>query len=1301
MPELLPFDASEIENWADSDDARSKLPNLVRWLIGELGNEVTFDIPGGSSVVRSGWDGLTLAVRGTRWVPQGNACWEFSCNKNIKKAADDNYEKRTANPLGIDVSTSTFIFVTPRRWSGKREWVREHSESSPWAAVLCWDADDLVARLEDAPQAGQRFAGLLDRRFPTLQLRRQTLSAERERSDISTQVAELRAIMLTRLPVEGSLAGSSDSDVADPAHQELQSGIDFCKGLIDQGLVDTAQRRLERIRNSGEDIPESQTFRILSNLAVCHMANGRIDEASELIEEALQLQPDNQTAITNAALAAQLRKDSERAMELAERVRESEPRDSQATAIILGELWAAGNKEELERFLESEDWALRDPHCALVIVSIRAYQGQFGEASDLCRFLTARNAEDTYAHLALSQCLLMQFQSTDLQDRYREESLALLREANTAADLAVTLLEDTQLKVQQQEALIARAATSAHLGDTTASENDLDMVLAQEPEHPIAILNKGMLLFGQGMYDQAKPLLDKVVDSETQVNVSLLLAETYLALGDSTAAADILRDKLELDSPDWDDIWLAEALMRAEVGAGVGDSVGPILETEITQNPADPRLLTLAARHKQILEETEEAERLLKSALEHAQEQDRRTIQTEIGLFYESMERFVEAAETFGEIADGNASHPVAVRVLICLFNSGQRRKALELARAMRDSNVPQLRAVAEVEALIFDFVGDMPGLLSCINELCALPDSTPSDQVRLALTYLRCGERDKSRETVLDINPSELSQEPQYILKLAELKQTLGIGGFLDDAYLARRIGINDPDVHLGYFILFHSLDEDLERPTTIRRGCAALLKNEDESKWVYILDEEGEPHNINEITPRNELAQLLMGRSVDDQIFLREGLEELSYEVVEIQSKFVRAFQETIDNFSTLFPGNMALSRIKIENENYSKIFQAVDQRDQVGRQLDELYRAGQLPLSTFSSLLGRSPVEVWGQYTNDPSGLIHFRQGTDEEDYEARPLIRDADIIVLDTVALLTVHELGIAQNLRNRFERVAMPQRVYEEILNLDFNVRMGKKPAGYLSRNADGTYAHIDMPENVWNEWKEHLGALLEFAESFEQVPSYPMLDADDLEELITTFTGLGAATIYAGNDHSIGRRLLVSDDLLVCVMARSLGVNCVNTQAILIELLESDSLTEKDFASCVEQLTLLKYRFVRVRGTDILNRLYESGYMTTAGTRAMLRTLEGPDCTEDSAAVIGAEIVVALAERAHPNQVGLVLPTILETLSNGRGSLGVLRKFRALIASARKLQILPIHQRQILQDVDAYIQRMRIRLMRL
>ena len=890
MTQLLPFDASEIENWADSDDARSKLPNLVRWLVGELGNDVTFDIPGGSSVVMSGWDGLTSSVPGNQWVPVGKACWEFSCSKNIKKAANDNYEKRTADPLGVEISVTTFVFVTPRRWSGKREWVREQNESSPWAAVVCWDADDLVAWLEAAPKAAQRFADLLDRRFPALQMRRQALLAERERNDISTQVAELRTIMLSRLPDEGIRDVSSSSDATDPELQELQSEIDFCKELIDQMLTETALRRLERLRNSGRDLPESQLFRVLTNLAVCHIANERIDEASELMEEAFQLQPDNQNAITNAALAAQLRKDSERAMELAERARESDPMDSQATAILLGELWGTGNKEEFELFLSNEDWAYKDPHCALVLVSIHAYQGQFGEASDLCRFLTTSNEEDIYAHLALSQCLLMQFQSTDLQARHSEGSLALLGEANAAADRAITLLNETQLKVHLQEALIARAATSALLGDTGAAENDLNMVLAEEPTHTIATLNKGMLLFEQGKYAQAKPLLEQVVDSEMQVNVALALGESYLALGDATAAVAVLVDRFALDCPEWDDIWLAEALIRAEAEAGIGDSVGPAVESSIAQRPDDPKLLTLAAKHMQRLEMTEEAESLLKSAFEHARERDRHAILLELAMYYESLGRFEEAAKAFEEVVQGDPSHPVAVRLLVCLLNGGKRRNALEFARAIRDADVKPYRAVAEVEASILDYVGDIPGLLAQLDELCDLPDSTSSDHVRLALTYLRCGERDKSGETILAISPSELSQEPQYLSKLAELKQTLGIDGFLDDAYLARRIGINDPDIHLGYFMLFQSLDDELERPSTIGRGCAVLLESEEASRWVYLLEDEGELHSINELTQRSELAQLLMGRRVGDRISLREDIEELSYEVTEIQSKYVR---------------------------------------------------------------------------------------------------------------------------------------------------------------------------------------------------------------------------------------------------------------------------------------------------------------------------------------------------------------------------------------------------------------------------
>ena len=44
----------------------------------------------------------------------------------------------------------------------------------------------------------------------------------------------------------------------------------------------------------------------------------------------------------------------------------------------------------------------------------------------------------------------------------------------------------------------------------------------------------------------------------------------------------------------------------------------------------------------------------------------------------------------------------------------------------------------------------------------------------------------------------------------------------------MARRNGIEDPSVHLGYFALFLSQDKDALSPETVEPGCAVLLKDE-----------------------------------------------------------------------------------------------------------------------------------------------------------------------------------------------------------------------------------------------------------------------------------------------------------------------------------------------------------------------------------------------------------------------------------------------------------------------------------------
>jgi hypothetical protein len=107
--------------------------------------------PAGEGVQLEGWDGIVGAEDGTAYVPQGMSAWEMGTNRNIKGKADEDYEKRRRTLGGIDPSQSTFVFVTPRRWGGKDEWIATRQAEGLWRDVRAYSADDLEAWLEQAP----------------------------------------------------------------------------------------------------------------------------------------------------------------------------------------------------------------------------------------------------------------------------------------------------------------------------------------------------------------------------------------------------------------------------------------------------------------------------------------------------------------------------------------------------------------------------------------------------------------------------------------------------------------------------------------------------------------------------------------------------------------------------------------------------------------------------------------------------------------------------------------------------------------------------------------------------------------------------------------------------------------------------------------------------------------------------------------------------------------------------------------------------------------------------------------------
>ena len=159
---MISFDSSEINNWADKPDANHQLPELVRRLIlATIPQTARIVMPSGSSVRFPGWDGLLEVPEGNTWVPKGKSAWEFTCDKNSKRKADDDYTKRTKEPLTIEPAEGTIVLVTARRWSEKLEWTAARQKEASWSNVSFLDADDLVAWLHLAPAVAGWYSRLI------------------------------------------------------------------------------------------------------------------------------------------------------------------------------------------------------------------------------------------------------------------------------------------------------------------------------------------------------------------------------------------------------------------------------------------------------------------------------------------------------------------------------------------------------------------------------------------------------------------------------------------------------------------------------------------------------------------------------------------------------------------------------------------------------------------------------------------------------------------------------------------------------------------------------------------------------------------------------------------------------------------------------------------------------------------------------------------------------------------------------------------------------------------------------------
>ena len=145
--------AIDLKRWAGTQDARSRLGELLRRLIRACIPQPsirTLDFLSDESNQLPGWDGLLDCDSGVHWIPNGPSVWELGAGGNSPAKIRSDFKKRRREeiPVGWNKGTTTYVAVTLQNLRYPTRLENELKSNSPWKDVKVYNAHRLAEWIE-------------------------------------------------------------------------------------------------------------------------------------------------------------------------------------------------------------------------------------------------------------------------------------------------------------------------------------------------------------------------------------------------------------------------------------------------------------------------------------------------------------------------------------------------------------------------------------------------------------------------------------------------------------------------------------------------------------------------------------------------------------------------------------------------------------------------------------------------------------------------------------------------------------------------------------------------------------------------------------------------------------------------------------------------------------------------------------------------------------------------------------------------------------------------------------------------
>lgn len=970
--------------------------------------------------------------------------------------------------------------------------------------------------------------------------------------------------------------------------------IDTAKLLLEAHNPEKAIEVLDKLKSEiWSQCSDVSKFRITANLAFGYSQVGKLNEAARYFIEELQYKPDDEKALLDSATGFSLLENFDEAKKKIEEVLAKNPLSPRAWSLSINNEEDETTYEEIlakvpKALLENSGVNDALARAAMVRNNLKAAEGHLRKAiqEEKENFeIKSRLAEVLLQQVLDDEMVIFGDHVNDNNKKRAEEVVELFNEAWSS-------VEKTELKKYRTSWLINRSIAKRLLDDKEGSFGDVELAIETNPSEPSSIRSKASFLFETNKKNEAiKWLEDNNEVLETDPSLAFLLAGFLRETNQLDKAIEVLSKLISRPNGETKNHDAKRLLIELYLEKKDFEKAKETLELIPKTEDFSVLVLIDEARIKRAQGLNDDAVNSLMRAKASINEKTLKRLRLEVANALYSFEKYSEAAELFKGLVEDAEDDQLNQRYLNSLYRAGEYTDALNLIEGLK-SKSGLTKNLLQFETAIYDEIGDpIKSEKICLEYLSENPEDKDV-KIRLAIVKLRLRKIDEILPIITSIKDPESLEMPQFG-QLVNLYQEAGEHKTaLELAYELRRKFYSNPDAHLFYVNLFLATEKQnqpvLDR-VEILNDTYVELTNAQGKALPYILEGRKDPDiRSGEINPDNSVYGELLTKKVGDKIKINPiSDEELT--VKEIKSKYVFAFQESLEKYNTHFPKAQGLIGFTFDSStpetteaSIQKMLQQVTAVSDRVTPIEKAYKEGQITIGVFAELLKKSPIDIFYGLMSSPNNTsIRNSLGTKEEIEASKLLIKSTENpkLLIDITALITIHELGIADKLIEGFGKLGITQSTID-LLNESLSERKAMKSKGFMtiSKQDTGFIREEITPEQVEKSTKYFEGIVAWVADNCELVVAEKMIPKGwegkrEMEDVFgKSFTD--AMSIVAKKDYI----LFTDDERLRSYCLSEFGVNGVWTQLVLSELVQKGILTQEEYVDAV--IKLVSFNFV-------------------------------------------------------------------------------------------------------------------------